>query len=326
MIRSRLPRRAASPDGESYAVYLSDKWRILPETVLELGLRWDQQNYTDLQDDSQISPRLSVLHGLGPSTEIRLTWGRYFQSQGIHELQIEDGVTRFFPAQRADHIIVGLRHKLDEKYSLRVELFRKDMDDLRPRFENLFNPLALIPELEPDRVRIIPSRGDARGVEISLDRQGEPFNWWANYTYSEVTDTVRGATELRSWDQTNAFQMGLNWNKDDWDIGLALSVHTGWPTTLLTLEERVDEDGELESVAVPGPRNATRHSDFASLDVRISRRFDLQHGTLTAFLEVSNATNRRNVCCLDYDLEEDVDENEFLEVSSDYWLRLPRYR
>lgn len=314
---------AAAPDGDSYAVYLSDKWRLRPETVLEVGLRWDHQTYTDIGDDSQFSPRLSLLQGIGPATEMRLSWGRYHQSQGIHELQIEDGITGFFPAQRADHFIVGLRHRFGENHSLRIELFRKEMDKLRPRFENLFDPLALIPELTPDRIRIDPTRADARGVEISLDRRGGPFNWWANYTYSEVTDRINGVRELRSWDQTHAFQAGVNWSRDNWDIGVAMNVHSGWPTTLLSLQEDgVDEEGEPEFVAVPGPRNASRLPSFASLDLRISRRFDVKRGTLTAFMEISNATDHENVCCFDYDLEEDENGQEFLERSNDFWLPL----
>lgn len=314
---------SAAPDGDSYAVYLSDKWRVRPTTIIELGVRWDHQTYTDLADDSQVSPRISLLQGLGPATELRLSWGRYHQSQGIHELQIEDGIDTFFPAQRADHAILGLRHQLGDKHSLRVELFEKQMSDLRPRFENLFNPLALIPELTADRVRLDLDSAQARGIEVSVDRQGGPLNWWANYTYSEVTDRIDGRDELRSWDQTHALQMGLNWSKDSWDMGAVVSVHTGWPITELSLvQDGFDEDGEPEFIAIPGPRNSTRASGFGSLDLRISRKFDVRRGTLTAFFEVSNATDHENVCCLDYDLEEDEDGNEILERSSDFWLPL----
>jgi hypothetical protein len=42
-----------------------------------------------------------------------------------------------------------------------------------------------------------------------------------------------------------------------------------------------------------------------------------------AFLEVTNLTNRRNVCCFDWDIEEDeATGEEVLENSLDYWLPL----
>ncbi len=309
---------SAAPEGASYGLYLSDRWKFRPGTVFEFGLRWDDQTHTDLRSDSQLSPRISVLRSLGPATDLRLSWGRYYQSQGIHELQIEDGVTRFFPAQRADHTIVGVHRRLNDEHSLRVELFRKEMRKLRPRYENLFDPLALIPELQPDRVRIVPSSGTAQGVELTLQRDGKRLSWWASYTLSEVTDTVNGVDQARSWDQRHALQLGLTWSNDVWDLSAAAHLHSGWPTTGLTLEPAPGGD----VVAVPGPRNALRLPDYASIDARVSRTFDLRRGRLTLFFEVANLMNRNNVCCLDYDLEEGPTGEDILEFSKDYWLPL----
>lgn len=315
---------SAAPVGSKFGVYVSDRWKVAHGTIVELGLRWDDQTYTGLVPDSQLSPRFSMLHALSPATELRLSWGRYYQSQGIQELQIEDGVTEFYPAQRADHIIVGLRHNFDDQNSLRLELFQKDMSRLRPRFENLFGPLTLIPEMQPDRVRIAPSDARARGMELSIDHTSRSLAWWASYTLSKVTDTVDGVREPRNWDQRHALQAGLNWNSDAWDFSLATNVHSGWPTTDLALVDANDPVGEPTFVAIPGPRNAERLGTFASVDARISRRFRVGKGTITAFLEVSNVFDRKNLCCRDYDFEEDADGNEVFELSDDYWLpRLP---
>ena len=313
---------SAAPVGNSFAVYVSDRWKVARGTIVELGLRWDDQTYTGLVSDSQFSPRFSVLHSLSPATELRFSWGRYHQSQGIHELQIEDGVTDFYPAQRADHIIAGIRHNFNDKYSVRLELFQKDMSRLRPRFENLFDPLALIPELQPDRVRIAPSEALARGMELSIDHKSGSLSWWASYTLSEVNDTVDGIEEPRSWDQRHAFIAGLNWHNNPWDFSLAANVHSGWPTTNLMLVDAIDPAGVPTVIAVPGSRNAERLGTFTSVDARISRRFKVGKGTITAFFEVANIFDRDNPCCRDYDLVDDTDDE--LELSDDYWLpRLP---
>ncbi|MDX1498862.1 MAG: TonB-dependent receptor [Woeseiaceae bacterium] len=314
----------AAPDGGRYAVYFADRWRVGAGTVLEWGVRWDDQTYTGLESDSQLSPRVNLLRRLGPDTELRLSWGRYHQSQAINELQIEDGVTNFWPAQRADHYIVGLRHLVAEQVALRVELFQKNMRQVRPRFENLFDPLGLIPEIQPDRVRLEPSSARSSGIELSVDYSNGPLNWWATYTFSEATDEIDGRDVPRSWDQPHAFQGGVGWSNEKWDFALAASVHTGWPATGLELvEDGVDDEGEPVFVALPGPRNALRHSTFASLDLRLARTWKLRRGSLMAFVELSNLTNRRNVCCFDYDIEEDEETGEeFLERSLDYWLPL----
>ena len=313
---------SAEPDGGSYALYFSDRWMLSPKTIFEWGLRWDDQTYTDLSSDSQLSPRLTLMRSLGPNTELRLSWGRYHQSQGINELQIEDGITSFWPAQRADHYIAGIHHRFGDQYSLRVEAFLKEIDELRPRFENLHDPLGLIPEIQPDRVRLDPTSATSKGVEITVDSSNGPFNWWTTYTYSEATDRINGVDEFRSWDQEHAFQGGITWSNEKWDVALAASVHSGWPTTdLFLIEDGVDDEGEPVFVAMPGARNAERLGSFASVDFRISRTWKLERGSFMAFFEVSNMFNRQNECCRDFDFDEDEDTGEdVFEGDVDYWL------
>ncbi len=313
---------AASPEGASYALYFADRWKLASGAMLEWGLRWDDQTYTELSSDSRLSPRFSLLQSVGENTELRLSWGRYHQTQEINELQVEDGITNFWPAQRADHLILGLRHLFKGQYSLRLEVFQKDIDEVRPRFENLFDPLGVIPEVQPDRVRLDPASARSRGLEVSIDRSDGPLTWWASYVLSKATDRINGRDELRSWDQRHAFQGGLSFASEKWEWALAANVHTGWPLTELTLVENgIDQDGGV--IATPGVRNAGRHETFAGLDIRVARKWKLRRGSLMAFVEVSNLTNRRNPCCLDWDLVEDRGTGELvLERGVDYWLPL----
>jgi len=312
---------SVSPSGENYSLYLSDRWKFAERSIVELGLRWDMQTYTVANSEEQLSPRVSVFHAFTANTEFRMSWGRFYQSQGIHELQIEDGISRYRPAQRADHLIAGINHRFSQRFSLRVEAYQKDMSRLRPRYENLYDPLALIPELAPDRVEIAPSSALARGIEVSLDYTGpDALSWWATYTLAKVHDIVDGESVLRSWDQRHSFLAGISWSGDKWDLAVVGSVHSGWPRTNLTLTESSGVAGEAEFVAIPGPRNALRLSSFASIDARVSRKFDVRRGTLTAFFEVSNVGDWRNICCVDYDLGESLAGNTILDVSSDTWL------
>ncbi len=317
-------RLNVAPDGSNYAAYVEDRWKLSEATSFEWGLRWDDQSYTGEGSDAQLSPRLNVLHRLGESADLRLSWGRYHQAQGLHELQIEDGVTRFWPAQSADHWIVGLQTVLSDDLLVRIEGFYKRIDTVRPRYENLFDPLALIPELSPDRVLLTPSAARSRGLEFSVERSTQSLHWWASYTWSNAQDRIDGEYVDRSWDQRHALQTGLRWTANDWTVSAALSARSGWPSTNLTLrQDGVDAAGDPVFVAEPGRRNAERYPRFASLDLRVSKRFALKRGRLTAFAELSNATNRQNRCCIDWDIETDGGV-PVLEHSADYWLpRLP---
>ncbi len=313
----------ANPKGRSYSLFLSDRWQLTDTTGLELGLRWDKQTYTEPGFDDQLSPRVSLLHSFNSSTDVRLTWGRYYQSQAIHELQVEDRLDRFFPPQRADHWIAGIQHRFSGGYRLRAEAFLKNYDRLKPRFENLSDPLVLIPELAPDRIRLEPDSARSKGVEVTLEYRGsDDLDWWASYTWSRATDSIGGRTEPRSWDQRHAMQAGVAWRPGPWEVGFALNVHSGWPTTELDFEiiSPIDDEDDDIYIPIPGPRNAGQLGTYAQLDFRISREFPVRIGRFSAFFEVTNATNRKNQCCVDYDIDEDENGNVFLDRTVEHWL------
>lgn len=315
----------AAPEGGSLSLFLSDRWSLTEATRLEAGLRWGRQTYTEPRFDSQLNPRVSVLHVLNPLTELRLTWGRYSQPQAIQELQVEDGQNRFFAPQRADHWIAGIQHRFGVGYRLRAEAFYKDYQRLKPRFENLYDPLALIPELAPDRVRLDPTSARAVGIELTLEYSGrEDLDGWVTYSLAKVTDRIDGVDQRRSWDQRHALQAAVAWRPGPWELGAAVSIHTGWPTTGMTLGVAPPGEGEDEPVyfPIPGPRNAERLGTFAQIDIRVSRQLAVRRGRLSAFFEVTNATNRRNPCCVDYDIDEDDDGNVYLDRTVDHWLPL----
>ncbi len=312
---------SAEFDGQSYALFVSDRIEVTEYTSLELGFRWDKQSYQGPLNDDQFSPRISLFHSVGPRADLRLSWGRYHQSQGIHELQVEDGVEHFFPAQRADHLIGGIHYRFGDRFRLRAEVYQKTYQDLRPRFENLQDSLALIPELEPDRARIAPDSARARGIELTLENRGNTeFDWWTSYTFSRVTDSIDARVEKRNWDQQHALQAGMAWHKGPWELGLAANIHSGWPTTGLTLVYDPDSEDEDAIMLQYGSRNAENFGIFASIDFRVSREWTLDNSRISAFFEISNAVNRKNECCIDYDIEDEDAEVLILEESIDHWL------
>jgi hypothetical protein len=287
---------APEPSGEHVAAYVTSRVRVTDRLAAEFGLRWDEQTY-GVDGDDQWGPRINLVYEAGAATRVRASWGRYQQFQGINELQVEDGVDEFLPAQKADHAILGLEHDLQDDYLLRVEAYRKDYRRLKPRYESLFDPLSLVPELRWDRVRIAPDSARAEGVEWLLTRSSpDPWNGWLSYAWSRVLDREDDVETRRSWDQTHTVGGGLTWASGPWQATFAMSYHTGWPTTPVSV---VDADAPDANVVV-GRRNSLRFEDYASVDLRISRDFALPRGDLLVFAEVTNALDRRNPCCVDF--------------------------
>jgi len=311
-----------SPSGESYSVYFSDKFSFGDRIVADVGVRWDKQTYSSAGvGDDQLSPRLSILYRIGPVTDFRASWGRYHQAQDILGLQVEDGIQEFFPAQLAEHSIISVEHRFSSDITLRVEAYRRTMGGLQPRYENLFESFALLPELQPDRTLITPESASAQGLEFLVSRDSDSaMNWWATYSRARVDDTIAGNQVPRSWDQRHSVTGGITWQRQQWTVSPSVSFHTGWPVTTLSRSQIVDANGATSFEIVPGPRNTDRVSSFKRIDMRATRRFDIEIGSLEAFLEVTNLLDRENPCCVDYDLEVASDGSEFLERSVKFWM------
>lgn len=274
------------PEGAQYSAYLEARWQLNSNLIIDAGLRWDQQSYTTAMNDAQSSPRLSALYQIGERTEVRLGWGQFSQAQEINELQVSDGVDIFFAAQRAEHVVANLKHQFANDIDVDVSYYRKSFRAVRPRFENAFNSLTLLPELQFDRYRIDPISAEAKGAELMVSEgdAGQPLFWWFGYAWSVVRDKTLDQRISRSWDQTHTVKAGLSWQLRRWDFSVAGEVHTGWP----------------KSELIAGELNSARYSVFHTLDARISREFDVRRGDLTVFLEVSNLYNRNNPCCTEY--------------------------
>ena len=304
--RSRSREFHLRPRGEHHAAYFGGRWAFTGHLTGEFGLRWDKETLATAAGN-QFSPRLGLVYDLGPAMTLRATWGRQAQSQGIDELPVADGMTGFSRPQRADHAVLSLEHRTTTGVDLRIEAYEKKMSRLRPRFENLLNDRILLPELKPDRIRLEPHAATARGVELSAARHdAAPLGWWFGYTWSVVEDELDRQSVPRSWDQAHAIQAGLDWRHGPWRLTVAGQYHTGWPTTDVFLAE-----AETLPTIGSGPRNAERLGDFRTVDFRLSREWRFPASDLTVFIEVSNALNRRNDCCIEYEFESgDEDEDE----------------
>jgi len=308
------------PSGTSFGLYAAHRAALSDRFATELGLRWDGQTYAD---DDQLSPRLNALWRAGERTELRVGLGRFFQSQRIHELRLEDGETDFLPAEQSRRAELTLQHRSRGGLRFRLDAYYGTVSQVQPRSENLFNPIELFPETEADRVLVAPDQVRLRGAELLLRADpSRPFYWWVSYAWSSAEDVIDGDGVPRSWDQTHAAKVLAAFRRGDrWSLSLSGAVHTGWPTTPVSAEITTLPSGATEITPILGPRNSDRFPTYARLDVKASRSFPLSNGRLRLDLEVVNLTDRKNICCIDDFLYEPrPDGTVDVEPELSYWL------
>lgn len=287
-------------EGEEYGAYAAVRFQALQTLAWELGLRWDSQTYTDVRDNSQLSPRINGYYLPGDRTEIRLGWGHFHQAHAIQDLDVQDGVTNYYPAQRAEHRIVGFKHRYKSGIELQLDAYEKRYSTLRPRFETVLDNFQFASESNIDRVRIEPDSARSRGVELTLhNRQSKAIDWWLNYTWSETTDVIDGVPVARSWDQRHAVTGNLIWRGGRWSLSVLARYHSGWPRTPLLVLPNFNNQGDfIGAESDLSQRNSRSFDDYSRVDVRLSRTVDLAKSKLEFYLEIFNILDTKNQCCI----------------------------
>lgn len=271
--------------GSELSAYAADRVRLSDRVVVEAGLRASSESYTP--DGTHLDPRVQVAWAPATNTAVRAAWGVVHQPQRLDELQVEDGVVEFNPAQKSVHRVLSVEQRLPRGVHSRLELYDKSMDRVTPRYENLYDSFPLFPELRADRVRVAPSRSRARGAELLLRSDASaPLSAWGSYSLSSVTDEIEGRTVARAWDQRHAATFSVNYRRGSaWNFNVAGTWHTGWPTTPVVARL---ENGRV--VSRTGERSSERFPAYSRLDFRATRSFR----RLDFFVELFNLLNQSN--------------------------------
>ncbi len=312
-------------EGEQIAVYFTDRIRPSARVTADVGVRFDENT---ILDDEHISPRFSLSYQASSRSRWLLAWGYFYQSQRVYELQVEDGVTQFFPAERAEHRIVGYEHVFEPEaaskrrpITMRAEIYDHHISDPRPRFENLFDPISLAPEIEADRVRVVPSSSRSSGLELSLSGSlGDRVDWLASVSRARIEDQIDQLTVPRNIDQPFALKLDLRYRAPwQWQLNLAFELRRGWPTTAIAARNQVGPDDASEVTPVLGPLYGERLSDYRRVDLRGSRRFEIRRGELELFFDIQNLTDARNVRGFDVNFETTDSGEVQVEKKDKHW-------
>tara|TARA_B110000285_G_scaffold35318_2_gene37906 strand:+ start:6296 stop:8470 length:2175 start_codon:yes stop_codon:yes gene_type:complete len=279
--------------GQQMAAFLSYKRRLLLQLYVEAGVRIDTQDYLSNGWSKQTTPRLNLLYRFPSTGELRVGLGRFSQAQGIHELNASDGIQLFQRPQKANHYVLSYKQSFNH-LELKIEAYRKVTDEPAFYFENLADPLSIVPELQIDRTQVNPSRVAAKGIELSVSGDWRGNEFWLNYTRAAVEETIDTNRVSRSSDQKHAANIGWSRQFRYWQLAIESTYHSGWPTTQLTL----DAFGNANKAT----RNDHRLTDSLTIDVKGTRQWELNNGKLRLEVGVTNLLNRKNLIGTEYNL------------------------
>jgi hypothetical protein len=300
--------------------YGSWRSRLTKTITTEIGARWDRYTYGQGLGFEVASPRFNYVQTFGAENELRAAWGVVYQPQGVHELQVEDNVTQFFEPERSAQSVIGYTRHFPRGLSLRVDVYDKQYRRLRPRFENLLDPIQLIPEGSTDRIRIDAPEARARGVELTLRRAAERgLAGWISASFARARERERDGWTTRSWEQRETLSFGSSWTGNKWNVSLAGLMHSGVPRTYIGIEAAPGPGG-TEIQGVVGKRNAAHMAPYMRLDLRANRDVVLANSRISFYLEVTNLLNRRNECCINNYRVEEGRGGPYLNEEMGYWL------
>jgi hypothetical protein len=290
-----LESRYRFKDGVEFNGYLSQRIRPFSSMAIELGLRYESSTWTR---DEHLSPRVNLAYNLSERTSIRSGWGYYYQTQSLTQGLGIYGDQEFYPAERAEHRVVGIEHEFRGGIQLRVEGYQKELTTLRPHYitwqEATLRP---VPMVDNDRIKLEPESGEARGLEFYLRREtGHPLSFWLSYALSQTREKVDGRWIPRFNDQRHTFYWDVSWAPNyKWRLNLAWQYHTGWPyTEARVVDVHQTEDGFFGWRWAPGPLYAERHPAYQRMDLRVNRMFYTRYGRITGFIEFRNLLDHFN--------------------------------
>ena len=287
------------PAGDRYEAYFAQRVRPVDALTVEAGVRYDRATHTG---DAIASPRVNASWQPARGTTVRASWGKHAQSQSVFGLQVEDGVTTFASAERADQTVVGVDQALSGGFTARVEAYDRTTTHVRPRYVNAGSNIVMFPEIANDRILLTPSAGRSRGVEMTISRDaGRRADWSASYTVASAKQQVNGLWLPRLTDQPRAINADWSFHPiaNSWRLSLSAIWHSGWPYTPDLVH--VDTIGTTPQTQFAyatffkGALYSERVPSYQRLDARWTRFIDTRGGRLSFFLEVYNLLNNTNL-------------------------------
>jgi hypothetical protein len=275
--------------------FLRYGWKPFKWLTVAPGARVD---YFAFNNQTHLSPRLSVTYDLSPITSLTGSAGVFFQSSPLVLLAQKEAF-RELRDPRAYHYVLGLSHLLTESTRLTIEVYDKEYRDcpMDPTQAELFVlDEAVDAGLFLNHERLVDNgRAYTRGVELMVQKKlaEDIYGIIAGSYFRSRYRDLNGEWRDRLYDNRLTFTVegGYKPNKE-WEFSIRWLFAGGAPYTPFDEEaSRGLSRGVYDRTRV----NAERLPHYHSLNLRADRRFHFSTSTLIVYLSIWNAYGRKNV-------------------------------
>jgi TonB family protein len=261
-------------------------WRPVDGLAIVPGLRVEREAYVERM--TWVDPRLSARWTVGDGTTLKGGAGLYHQPPAAVYLTREWGNPGLHE-EGAWHFMTGIEQRVAGPVAADLQLYYKRLFDL------------VLPVEGPERYSN-GGTGRSYGAELLLRwNPGGRFFGWISYSLSRSTRdqaVVGGRLEPGgdAYDQPHhlvalgTLDLPELWN--GFSVGFRARYATGNPYAR-TVGAVFDADADRYQ-AVEDPSSRARMPEFFQLDLRADKRWTWRTWMLSLYLEVDNATNRKN--------------------------------
>ncbi|MFH1198151.1 MAG: TonB-dependent receptor [bacterium] len=318
-----------------YSAYFTTTWKPDPLWDIEAGIRSD---YLDSDKDySNIDPRLNIKYRLSTRSNLKFSSGIFHQYANriprLFFVSIWTTADENVEGSDASHFILGYQRELFNKIELEVEAYYKNYHNIYSYNSTFFvdvEPSGYTDDDKPifNSSKGLFNKGDgySYGLEFLLRKDVGAITGWLAYSLAQTKYTIvnvnRGTAFPPRHDRTHVVNFvssidlnnifnelrGEQFTDSDkkWTLGITFTYFSGQPITLpasvYVANTAPDWDLNENSLSIyPSGINEYRLPYYSRLDLSLT--YDIQYDgwSLSPYIQVFNALNRKNVWFIEYE-------------------------
>ena len=301
-----------------YAAYLENIYSPSNNFTMNVGGRVD---YFDLNKDFSFSPRLNLAYSFSESMTLKAAWGNFYQSPSYDQLKYSQSSDTNTQSQKSTHYILGLEksfnisNKSNSYLNFKIEGYYKKYNDLISSYYGVFERITYSREND--------AKGSAFGLDVYTVLSLPGFYTWISYGYLKANEDIISdniAEYPRYTDQRHTISLVSNLVLgNNWNFSLKAYYGSGFPYTPKTAVKNESDIWIWQS----GKRHSENLPAYKRVDVRISKIFNFNKFNISAFLDVSNIFNFKNIQQYEYSSVPDIYEPKPEEIL--LWPILPTF-